>query len=65
MQAQYEVHLHTPQGTWIKTLTKRITRLFWRRKLGEVGRFEITLSDRLQPVDTSLFPLNGKALIYR
>jgi hypothetical protein len=65
MKAQYEVHLYTPTGVWLKTLTKRITRLTWSRKLGEVGSFEVTLSDRLQPVDVNLFPLNGRVLIYR
>ena len=65
MKAQYEIHLYSNTGVYLKTLTSRITSLEWRRRLGDVGNFELTLSDRIKPVDTSLFQLNGRVLIYR
>lgn len=65
MNAQYEVVLYSPEGAYLKTLTKRVTRLAWGRHLGWVGNFEVTLADRLPPVDISLFRLSGQVRIYR
>jgi hypothetical protein len=61
----YEVHLFSNTGSYLRTFTKRITGLTWGRHLGEVGRFSLTLSDRLRPVDPDLFQLNGRVAIYR
>lgn len=61
----YELHLYSPQGAYTKTVTKRITRLDWHSKLGDVGSFGLTFSDRMQPVDTSLFALNSRIAIWR
>jgi hypothetical protein len=65
MGAVYEVYLYSNAGAQLATLTKRLTRLEWNRIVNDQGSFAITLSDRLQPIDTSLFQLNSRVAIYR
>ena len=65
MGAVYDVYLYSNTGTQLACLTKRLTRLEWNRVVCDQGSFAITLSDRLQPIDTSLFQLNGRVAIYR
>jgi hypothetical protein len=63
--AQYELHLYSNTGVYLGPLRKRITSLKWETHLGGLGHFELTLSDRLQPVDVSKFQKNGRVAIWR
>ena len=65
MGAVYEVYLYSNTGVQLACLPKRLTLLEWSRVVNDQGSFAITLSDRLKPVDTSLFQLNGRIAIYR
>ena len=65
MRAKYELHLYSNTGVYLKTVTKKSTRVEYNPHVNDRGEFRLSFSSQLTPEQLASFQLNGRVAVWR